>query len=91
MWVDSDRWYFIFTTSSLTDGNPYSLWQWRQSELSREDMGLPNNRDAVRQDLTVPQPKACEIYYVVQLTSIIDTHGMDVLFSLFDVLDLREK
>ena len=75
VWVDRDRRYFVSTASSLTDGSSYSRWRWRQPELSLEDMGLPNNQDAVRQQLTVLQPKACEIYYnnVGQLISTIDT------------------
>ena len=63
VWVDRNHWYFISTASSLTDGVAYSCWQWRQLEFSLEDMGLPNNQDVVRQRLTIPQPKACEIYY----------------------------
>ncbi len=49
VWVDRDCRYFISTASSLTDGVAYSRWRWRQPELSLEDMGLPNNQDAVRQ------------------------------------------
>ena len=73
VWVDRDRRYFISTASSLTDGNSYSRWRWRQPELSLEDMGLPNNQDAVRQQLTVPQPKVCEIYY--NTCGSIDQHN----------------
>ena len=35
-------------------------------------MGLPNNQDAVYQQLTVLQPKACEIYY--NICGSIDQH-----------------
>ena len=73
MWVDRDCWYFISTASSLTDGNSYSRWRWRQPELSLEDMGLPNNQDTVRQQMTVPQPKACELYY--NTCGSIDQHN----------------
>ena len=31
----------------------WMAWRWRQPELSLEDMGLPNNQDAVREQLTV--------------------------------------
>ena len=73
VWVDRDRRYFTSTASPLTDGVAYSCWRWRQPELSLEDMGLPNNQDAVRQQLTVPQPKACEIYY--NTCGAIDQHN----------------
>ena len=73
VWVDRDRRYFISTASSLTDGNSYSRWRWRQPEVSLEDMGLPNNQDAVRQHLIVPQPKVCEIYY--NTCGSIDQHN----------------
>ena len=80
VWVDRDRRYFISTASSLTDGNSYSRWRWRQPELSLEDMGLPNNQDAVRQQLTVPQPEVCEMYY--DTCAAIDQHNRHCQDSL---------
>ena len=86
VWVHRDCRYLISITSSLTDGNPYSHWWWRQPKLSLEDMGLPNNLDTVHQRLTVPQPKACEIYY--NACGSIDQHCN---WLLQDTLQMEKK
>ena len=63
VWVDRDRRYFISTASSLKEGKPYSRQRWRQPDLDLERIDTPNNQDVIRQELTVPQPEVCEIYY----------------------------
>ena len=70
-WMDRDRRYFVATASSLSEGNPYVRSRWRQQE--QEEEGQVNNEDAVRVDLTVPQPKCSEIYYDV--CGAIDQHN----------------
>jgi hypothetical protein len=56
VWMDRDRRYFIATSSSLEEGIPYVRDRWRQVDRAL-------NADAERIELTVPQPKAAEIYY----------------------------
>ena len=78
VWVDRDRRYFVSTASTLKDGKSYNRVRWRQSELSTEDgadidPNEQNNTEAERQELTVPQPEACEIYYAT--CGIIDQHN----------------
>ena len=73
VWVDRDRCYFISTASSLKEGKEYSRHRWRQPDQDLEHMDAPNNQDAVRQQLTVPQPEVCEIYY--DTCAAIDQHN----------------
>ena len=61
-WMDRDRRYFILIASTLLEGKPYLSIQWRQPE-PEEICGEDNNEDAVRQELTISQPKYSEIYY----------------------------
>ena len=56
VWMDRDRRYFIASSSSFADGLPHVRQRWRQVDTTL-------NADAERIELTVPQPKACEIYY----------------------------
>lgn len=56
VWMDKNRRYFIATSSSLQVGVPYVRDRWRQVDQTPNAM-------AERVELTVPQPKACEIYY----------------------------
>ena len=67
VWVDRERRYFISSTSSLQEGQPYSRVRWRQMEEEAEDS------DARRVELTVPQPLCSEIYY--STCAAIDQHN----------------
>jgi hypothetical protein len=53
LWLNRERRYFICTTSSTADGVAYLRMRWRQTP-----------QGAQRVSLTVPQPKAAELYYV---------------------------
>jgi hypothetical protein len=55
VWMDCNRRYFIATGSLLAPGVPYNRLRWRQG-----DQAL--NTDPARVELTVPQPKAAELY-----------------------------
>ena len=66
VWMDRERRYFISSASSLQEGEPYSRKRWRQ--VSEEDNAEPENVE-----LTIPQPKAAEIYYAV--CGKIDQHN----------------
>jgi Transposase IS4 len=68
VWMDRARRYFIASGSSLAEGMPYIRDRWRQ--VSNEI-----NADPTRVQLTVPQPKAAELYYMV--CSKIDQHNRD--------------
>jgi hypothetical protein len=68
VWMDRARRYFIASGSSLAEGMPYIRDRWRQ--ISNEI-----NADPTRAQLTVPQPKAAEVYYMV--CSKIDQHNRD--------------
>ena len=58
VWMDRERRYFISSTSSLDEGEPYSRTRWRQVDETE-------NAEPEKVDLSVPQPKVCEIYYKV--------------------------
>ena len=78
VWMDRDRRYFISTASTLEPGRPYTRERWRQQERADildedEDEEGVNNEDAVKQKLTIPQPKCSEIYYDV--CGSIDKHN----------------
>lgn len=62
MWMDRERRYFISTTSSAEEGEPYSRIRWRQLEDGPK-----------RVKLIVPQPKVCELYY--SACAQIDRHN----------------
>ena len=66
VWMDRDRHYFIASVSSLDSGILYSCSRWRQVSLELD--ALPENVE-----LTIPQPKATEVYY--QTCSVIDQHN----------------
>jgi len=66
VWCDRDRRYFISTCSSLADGSIINRFRWRQ--VDQTDNANPN-----RVNLTIPQPKAAEIYY--SGCSSIDRHN----------------
>ena len=67
VWMDRDRRYFISTTSSLANGVPYSRERWRQVDVTTPDA------PPERVELTIPQPKAAEIYY--STCASIDQHN----------------
>ena len=67
VWMDRDRRYFISTTSSLANGVPYSRERWRQVDVTTP------NAPPERVELTIPQPKAAEIYY--STCASIDQHN----------------
>jgi hypothetical protein len=54
--MDRDRRYFIASASSLSAGLAHVRTRWRQVDTRA-------NAEAERVQVTVPQPKACEIYY----------------------------
>ena len=56
VWMDRQRRYFIANTSSLDAGTPYTRVRWRQVDDAP-------SAEPTRVELTVPQPKAAEIYY----------------------------
>ena len=66
-WMDRDRCYFISTTSSLENGVPYTRERWRQVDVTTSDV------PPERVKLTIPQPKAAEIYY--STCASIDHHN----------------
>ncbi|KAG7352288.1 transposase IS4 [Nitzschia inconspicua] len=55
VWVDRERRYFISNCSSLVEGDPHVRNRWRQGD----DMEAGPRRE----ELTVPTPKVCNIYY----------------------------
>ena len=66
IWMDQDRRYFIASASSLDSGILYSQKRWRQVLLELD--ALPENVE-----LTIPQPKATEVYY--RTCSAFDQHN----------------
>ena len=66
VWMDRDRCYFIASASSLDSGISYSRNRWHQVSLELD--ALPENVE-----LTIPQPKAMEVYY--RTCSVIDQHN----------------
>jgi hypothetical protein len=78
VWVDRERRYFISSASSLQEGTPYVRQRWRQ--LVQDDITDPENVQ-----LTVQQPKACEVYY--SCCAKIDQHNRDRQ----DTLQLERK
>ena len=66
VWMDRDRRYFVASASSLDSGVPYSQNRWRQVSLELD--ALPENVE-----LTIPQPKAAEVYY--RTCGVIDQHN----------------
>ena len=66
VWMDQDRHYFIASASSLDSGILYSQNRWRQVSLELD--ALPENVE-----LTIPQPKAIEVYY--RTCGVIDQHN----------------
>jgi hypothetical protein len=65
--MDRQRRYFISTASSLDAGAPYARLRWQQVDES------PNAAEPTRVELTVPQPKAAEIYY--DACAMVDRHN----------------
>ncbi|KAG7344517.1 transposase IS4 [Nitzschia inconspicua] len=55
VWVDRERRYFISNCSSLVEGDPHVRNRWQQGD----DM----EAEPEREELTVPTPKVCNIYY----------------------------
>ena len=66
IWMDRECRYFVASASSLDSGIPYSHNRWRQVSLELD--ALPENVE-----LTIPQPKATEVYYWT--CSVIDQHN----------------
>ena len=66
IWMDRDNHYFVASASSLDSGIPYSCSRWHQVSLELD--ALPENVE-----LTIPQPKATEVYY--QTYGVIDQHN----------------
>lgn len=68
VWLDRERRYFVCSAGSLAEGEPYIRHRWRQ--VSQEKDAPPE-----RVQLTVPQPRAAELYYKV--CAKIDQHNRD--------------
>lgn len=68
VWMDRDRRYFIASASSLEEGAAYARDRWRQVDTTI-------NASPQRVQLTVPQPKACELYY--STCAAVDQHNRD--------------
>ena len=66
IWMDQDCHYFIASASLLDSGIPYSHNRWCQVSLELD--APPENME-----LTIPQPKAMEVYY--QTCGVIDQHN----------------
>ena len=66
VWMDWECCYFIASVSLLDSGIPYSHNRWCQVSLELD--ALPENVE-----LTIPQPKATEVYY--RTCSVIDQHN----------------
>ena len=66
VWMDQQCCYFVASASSLDSGILYSCNRWRQVSLELD--ALPENVE-----LTIPQPKATEVYYWT--CSVIDQHN----------------
>jgi Transposase IS4 len=66
VWMDRDRRYFIASAGSLAEGEPNVRTRWRQ--VAQEE-----NAEPTRVELTIPQPRAAEIYYKV--CSKVDQHN----------------
>ena len=66
VWMDRECHYFIASASSLDSGILYSRNRWRQVSLELD--ALPENME-----LTIPQPKATEVYY--RTCGVIDQHN----------------
>lgn len=66
VWMDRDRRYFIASASSLDEGEPYNRFRWRQVDVE-------DNAPPTRVQLTIPQPKAAELYY--SACGMIDRHN----------------
>ena len=56
VWLDRNRQNFIENSSSLQEGLPYIRHRWIQVDQTP-------NADAERVELSLPQPKAAEVYY----------------------------
>ena len=66
VWMDQECHYFVASASSLDSGIPYSHNRWHQVSLELD--ALPENVE-----LTIPQPKATEVYYWT--CGVIDQHN----------------
>ena len=63
-------------------GNP---WAWQLVLIDLEHIDASNDQDAVRQELTVPQPEVCEIFH--DICGAIDQHNQ----HRQDTLQLERK
>ena len=79
VWMDRDRRYFISNTSSLAEGAPYIRERWRQVAE------VETNEEPQMTELTIPMPKAAEVYY--SACGMIDRHNR----SRQDNLQLERK
>jgi Transposase IS4 len=68
VWHDRERHYFIASGSSMAEGTPQTRDHWRQVEKDKFSL-------LVKQTISVPQPKATEIYY--STCGKIDQHNRD--------------
>ena len=78
VWMDQDRQYFISNASSLLLGDPYVRKWWRQ-------VNPEENAEPEQVELTIPQPKAAQIYY--STCGKIDNHNQ----CRQDTLNLEKK
>jgi hypothetical protein len=71
--MDRDRRYFISSGSSLEEGTPFLQQRWRQVDATA-------NSEPARVQLTVSQPKSCELYY--STCAAVDQHNRERQTSL---------
>ena len=82
VWMDREHHYFVASASSLDSGIPYFHNRWCQVSLELD--ALPENVE-----LTIPQPKAMEVYY--RTCSVIDQHTQHRQDNLKTEMELETK
>ena len=79
VWVDRERRYFISNCCSLSPGLPYTRIRWRQVD------DVATNIEPERLQITIPQPKCAEEYYLS--CAMVDRHNR----SRQQMLDIEKK
>ena len=82
VWMDQECCYFVASASLLDSGIPYSCNRWLQVSLELD--ALPENVE-----LTIPQPKAMEVYYWT--CGVIDQHNQHRQDNLITEKKLETK
>ena len=81
-WMDQDCRYFVASASLLDSGILYFWTRWHQVSLELD--ALPENME-----LTIPQPKAMEVYY--RTCGVIDQHNPHCQDNLKNKKKLKTK